>query len=480
MDSVSSRSSGYVIPPGTPVLKMADLMKEAEGMPAENVDLGNGVVVERRGNFSKMVGEAKMSLRAKVSAMEAARVGGKAGQAMFETFRKTHPEEFGDAAVARDKAMLSGESPAPFETSQDTPSGERVEVKNGETYEADPNVAVKVAGGKNVTVTGSAADDFIDVLYNSTVYGLAGNDRIQGQKRATLDGGDGDDVLSAYEDSTLVGGAGNDTLDAYDRAVLDGGSGNDRLSAYRDAVADGGDGDDRISAYDRARVTDTAGDNHIQVYSDSQVRTGNGNDVIQAGDHASVEAGEGNNWVTSGNFSSLSSGAGDDMLHAGAASVIDSGAGDDTIVAGRDSIVTAGAGDDRLTVDGGVTVHFNRGDGNDIIDGGAWGQAYQETDRLSSSILSFGTGIVPADLTMRRQGNDLLVQVGSDSITLKDVQRHGIPTMSFADGSVLRGADVEAMVGPADPYQPASQVLQRFFDASRAYANQVNTTGTAV
>ncbi|MGE5514256.1 MAG: hypothetical protein ACM31D_00385 [Bacteroidota bacterium] len=479
MDKVSSSSSGLVIPPGAPVLRLADLMKEAEGMPVENVDLGNGVVVERRSNFSKMVGEAKMSLRAKITAMEAARVGGQAGRAMFDTFRKTHPEEFGDAAVARDKAMLSGEMPPP-PSPEKTPQGTRVEVQNGGTYEADPKTAVVVNGGKNVTVTGSAVDDFFNVLYGSTVYGLAGNDRIHGQKRATLDGGDGDDVLSAYEDSTLGGGDGNDILEAYDRSVLDGGSGDDRLSAYDDAVADGGDGDDRISAYDRSQVTDRAGDNDIQVYSDSWVTTGSGNDVIQAGDKASIQAGAGNNWVGAGSFSTLGSGAGDDMLRAGAFSTIDSGAGDDTIVAGRNSEVTAGTGNDRLTLEGGATVHFNRGDGNDIIGGGAWGQAYQETDHLSSSIVSFGTGIVPADLTMRRQGNDLLVQVGSDSLTLKDVQRHGIPTMSFADGSVLRGADVEAMVGPADAYQPASQLMQRFYDASRAYANQRDTTGTAV
>lgn len=478
MDSVSN-ANGFTIKPGTPVLRMADLLKEAEGMPVEKVDLGNGVVVERQGNFSRMVGAAKMSMRATITAMEAARVGGKAGQAMFETFRKTHQEEFGEAAVARDKAMLAGEM-LPSSDSQDAPSGDPTVVKNGGTYKAAADKAANVVGGKNVNITGSAKDDFLSVLYNSTVYGLAGNDRIHGQKRATLDGGDGDDVLTAYEDSTLIGGDGNDVLSAYDRAVLDGGSGNDRLSAYDDSVADGGAGDDRISVYDRSRVTDMAGDNHIQVYSDSQVSAGSGNDVIQAGDHATIVAGEGHNWVTSGGFSDVRSGGGDDMLGAGAGSVIDSGAGADTIVAGRDSDVTAGTGDDRLTVEGGATIHFNRGDGNDIIGGGAWGQAYTETDRLSSSILSFGTGIVPADLTMRRQGNDLLVQVGADSITLKDVQRHGIPTMSFADGSMLRGADVEAMVGPADPYQPASQVMQKFMDASSAYGNQLRKTGTPV
>lgn len=515
MADIAASSSGYVIPPGTPVLKMADLMKEAEGLPKETTDLGNGVVVAKQGGFFQMVGEAQMSLRAKATAYEAARVGGQAGAAMFATFRKTHPEEFGAAAVAQDQAMLSGKMaeppPRPADPSSSAPL---TQVRDGQEYVAAADTAVNVSGGNAVTVTGSAEDDFLAVLYGSTVYGLAGNDRISAGKRATLDGGDGDDVLSAYErstlvggdgddvlsayeDSTLVGGAGNDRLSAYGGAMLDGGdgddvldayensslsggSGNDRLSAYGGAVLDGGDGDDRVSAYDRARVTDLAGDNDIQAYSLAQVTTGAGNDRIQGGDNSVVDAGEGHNWVTSGQGSTIRAGAGDDMLGGGAHSTIASGGGDDYIVAGRGSTVTAGTGDDRLIVDGGATIHFDRGDGNDVVGGGEAGMAFTATDRLSSSVLSFGTGIVPADLTMTRQGNNLRIQVGADSVTLTDVERHGIPTMSFADGSVLDGAQVAEMVGPAEPYQPASQVLQRFFDANRAYAAQQQKIGTAV
>lgn len=500
MASISDSSFHIPVSDLKVVLRGADLAKEAEGMTPEVTDLGNGVVVEKRGSFHKMVGEAQMSLRAKMAAYDAARIGGKAGQAIFETYRKTHTEEFGAAAVAKDKAMMEGrfEPPAaPSSTQESAPSGRKITVKNGGTFEADGDTAVNVDGGRNVTVTGSAEDDFLAVLYGSTAYGLAGRDRIHGQDRATLDGGDGDDILTAYKDSTLYGGAGNDVLDAHDRAVLDGGdgddqlsgydaatltggAGNDRMSGYYNVLADGGAGDDLLSAYDNAQVTDLSGDNDIHVYAQSVVTTGSGNDRIQASDRSVVDAGDGYNLISAGNFSTVTAGSGDDLVGAGDRSMVKTGAGDDVVQVGRGSDVTTGTGDDRLIVGGETTIHFNRGDGNDSIGGSEWGQAYRATDRLSSSVLSFGAGIVPADLTMRRQGNDLLVQIGSDSVTLKDVQRHGIPTMSFADGSVLPGDQIEAMVGPAEAYQPVSQVMQRFCDASAAYTNQLNTTGTRV
>ena len=447
---------------GKPVLRMADLMKEAEGLPAETVDLGNGVVVEKRGGFSKMVGSAMMSMRASIAAYDAARVGGAAGQAMFETFRKTHPDQFGEAAIARDKALLKGEVPeAPSAApSQSAPA---TSVADGQRYEAAGNEAIHISGGKNVTVTGSAADDFLEVLYGSTVYGLSGNDRISGANRVTLDGGEGDDELAGGKDSTLAGGAGNDRLHADVRSVLDGGDGNDQLWGGGDSTLTGGAGDDLASAYENSTVTDTLGDNYISVYDNGRVTAGAGNDYIEAYDDSVVIAGDGSNWVWAGDRSTVTAGSSEDYVHIGANGDVATGAGADTVIVGANT-----------------TVHFNRGDGNDRIGGGEFGAAYVATENLSSSILSFGTGIVPADLTMRRQGNDLLVQVGTDTITLKDVQRHGIPTMAFADGSVLGGGEIGAMVGPAEPYQPASQVIQRFWDASAAYTNQLRTTGTPV
>ncbi|MCR6632640.1 MAG: hypothetical protein NVV74_22825 [Magnetospirillum sp.] len=197
-------------------------------------------------------------------------------------------------------------------------------------------------------------------------------------------------------------------------------------------------------------------------------------------DRSVVDAGDGFNFVTAGGQATITSGDGADMVMAGDGGTVSSGSGDDLVKVGRGSEVTTGLGDDRLMVGGGGTIHFNRGDGNDSIGGGEFGQAYAATDNLSSSILSFGTGIAPADLVMQRKGNDLVIQVGaSDSITLKDVQRHGIPTMTFADGSVLAAAQVEAAVGPAEPYQPMSQVVQRWYDANAAYRAQQQVTDAA-
>lgn len=497
MSSIESTSANRFLIGDRPVLRGADLMKEAESMPAEITDLGNGVVVERRGSMFKMTGTSPLSMRAMMAAFEATRMGGEAGRAMFDTYRKNNADQFDPSRSGEPNPNGAPPAPPPEEPQSRYGAGTVTRVANGGTFTADPQGgAVSVEGGKSVTVSGSAEDDFIQALYGSTLFGLAGRDKLWGQDRATLDGGDGDDVLYAFNDSTLVGGAGNDRLDAGKRSFLDGGdgddivnggehstvlggSGNDRLHATYQSVFDGGDGDDYVEGYDKSQATDLAGDNHVVVGAKSSVTTGAGNDRIEAGDGTVVEAGDGFNYITAGHQTSVTTGSGADMVQGGDGVTVASGAGDDLIKVGRGAHITAGSGDDRVMVEGGSTIHFNRGDGNDAIGGGEWGQAYTATDRLSSSLLSFGAGITAADLTLQRQGNDLLVSIGSDSITLKDVQRHGVPNMTFTDGSVLSGAEVEAMVGPAEPYKPASQVIQRWYDANAAYNAKLTPNGTA-
>lgn len=490
MSSVSNVGAGIPVTNLKPLFRGSDYAKQMENVQPEITDLGNGVVVERRGALFKMTGDAKMSMRARVTAYEAAQAGGKAGQAMFDTYRKTHPEEFGDAAVARDQALLSGKLPeSPPPKRPVTPSGERVEVKDGGDYTATGDGPVNVSGGNHVNVTGSARNDFITVLYSATVFGLAGNDRIDAQKRATLDGGDGDDwlsagrestlvggagndrlearersvldggdgddTLSAYEDSTLTGGAGNDHLEAHERSVLDGGDGDDYLSAYDDSVADGGEGDDRIELANGARITDSGGDNYISAYGNARVTAGAGNDRITAYDGSVIHAGDGFNYVV-----------------AGAGSTVTSGTGDDYVRVGRGSEVSAGAGDDRVSVEGQVVLHFNRGDGHDVLDPANAGLLAPSTsDRLSSSTVAFGPGILPGDLSIQRSGDDLVISMGDDSLTLRDVTHHGIPAMTFSDGSTLDADQVQAM---------AELTAQRLRGASRVYQTQVHTTGTAV
>lgn len=446
MSSIERTHSQPLVIGDRPVLRLADLVKEAESMPAEITDFGNGVVIERHGPMFKMTGTSPLSIRATIAAFEATRMGGKAGQAMFDTYRKTNADQFDPSRSWNlNPNGMSPAAPSPFQG--DSPSGKVTRVAEGGTFKADPEGgAVNVEGGKSVTVSGSAEDDFLLALYGSTLFGLAGNDRLSAEDAAVLDGGDGDDLLSAYGDSTLLGGAGNDRMSAYEHSFLDGGDGDDLLSAYGNSTLLGGAGNDRIDTY-----------------SDSV-----------------VEAGDGYNYITAGERTSITAGSGDDMILAADGSVVNSGAGDDLIKVGRGSVVTAGLGDDRLMVEDGSTIYFNQGDGNDSIGGGEWGKAYTATERLSSSLLSFGAGITPADLTMQRQGNDLLISVGGgDSVTLKDVQRHGIPNMTFTDGTVLTSDYVEDMVGPAEPYKPASQVMQRWYDANAAYNAKLSSNSTA-
>lgn len=364
MSATEGISGGFRIDPNVPMLRLADLMKEAESLPLEEFDLGDGMKVQRRGNAIEFIGGERLSPQAFVAALQASEMGGEVARSMFE---------------------------------------------------------------------------------------------------ATLYGGDGNDSLSAYGNSTLYGGDGDD-----------------RLSAGMNSAFYGGDGDDHIAGADDATVADTRGDNYVDVYANATVTTGDGNDWIRTYGDSSVRAGNGNNFVGAGHRSSVITGDGADMITAGRESTVTSGAGDDVVKAGRRSTVVAGTGDDRITVDGETTIHFAAGDGNDIIGGGRRGHAYVETDRLSSSVLAFGVGISAVDLGFQPQGNDLVIGIrgSGDSVTLTDYQRHGIPTLTFADGTTLSSEEVAAAIGPSEEYRPVSQMMQRWFDAGTAYrATQAEGAG---
>lgn len=415
-----------------PVLKGSTLIAESESLPPVVTDLGGGVIFERRGQVVKLIGGENMSPQAKMAALRAGEIGGDAGRSLFESYRSLHPAEFDGSRTF--KAMLALADPPP----PPPPSGgvsKPIEVANDADYTAG-ETAVTVRAGHRITAKGSAEADFIEALNDATVWGLGGNDVISAQRWAVIDGGEGDDTLSAYDGS-----------------VINGGDGNDVISAYQGATIDGGRGNDVVTAYDAAKVTDLDGNNYVSVGTDSMIATGDGID-----------------WIEAGNFAQVKAGGGTNLISAGSNSAVTGGDGVDHIKVGSGSEVWAGAGDDRITVDGGATIHFHQGDGNDIVDGGAWGQAYRETTRLSSSVLSFGPGISADDLGIQRQGNDIVISVGiGDSVTLKDALRHGVPTLSFADGTAITSADLNSMAGPADEYQPASTVMQNWINACSAY-----------
>ncbi|MTJ06563.1 MULTISPECIES: DUF4114 domain-containing protein [unclassified Anabaena] len=86
----------------------------------------------------------------------------------------------------------------------------------------------------NVTLTGTAENDYLDALVGG------GNN--------TLNGGDGDDELFAYSSDQLYGEAGNDKLHSQGNGnnTLSGGEGNDYIYADRNDIVFGDAGDDII------------------------------------------------------------------------------------------------------------------------------------------------------------------------------------------------------------------------------------------
>jgi hypothetical protein len=115
---------------------------------------------------------------------------------------------------------------------------------------------------------------------------------------------------------------------------------------------------------------------------------GNGNDVLQGGD--------GNDTIsdTTGN------------------NVLDGGLGADTLTgASGGEILIGGRGDDTITAGSGADVFaFNKGDGRDTIVPTAG----------ADDTLSLGGGIRFADLGLRNVGSDLLLDAGTEQVTIKD------------------------------------------------------------
>ncbi|MBF0127868.1 MAG: calcium-binding protein, partial [Magnetococcales bacterium] len=168
----------------------------------------------------------------------------------------------------------------------------------------------------------------------------------------------------------------------------------------------------------------------------------------------------GNDTLTgNGGADFLDGGADDDLLDGGAGlDNLDGGAGNDilggalngvdynglTVIAGvgRGNDYTGGIGNDLLRGTAYADHYlFNLGDGQDtLVENGAIGHEDQ---------LRFGAGITAADLTLTRDGDNLVIGVGSgeDRITLSNwyvSEGNWVETLLFADGSRL---DRTALIG---------------------------------
>jgi Ca2+-binding RTX toxin-like protein len=266
-----------------------------------------------------------------------------------------------------------------------------------------PNVENITLVGDALSAIGNGANNILrGNARNNSLWGGAGND--------LLDGGGGGD--------TMAGGSGNDTYvvdDAGDVVVELANEGIDTVLASVSVT---------LGAY--VENAELLGSAAADATGNDLANKMTGNDAANAlagGLGDDVIAGGGGDDLLSGNAGadSLDGGAGVDVLQghdgndilrdADGASLLDGGAGaDDMRSDGPASFVAGGTGEDRIAVAGAASViAHNRGDGRDTLDL----DAQQVT-------LSLGGGTAYQDLALRKDGNNLVLELGGgDALTLE-------------------------------------------------------------
>ena len=254
------------------------------------------------------------------------------------------------------------------------------------------------------------ASEGIDMVYASVTMNLSSRPNIE---NVTLTGSDNLNATGNATDNTLIGNAGSN--------VLTGGAGNDVLDG--DTGADtmiGGAGNDFYAVDDAGDVvTENAEEGTDTVYSSIDYVLGANveNLVLTGYDNIS---GTGNSLDNS-----LTGNIGDNTLTGGAANdTLDGSYGDDVLV--------GGAGND--------TYIFDTWYGKDII---------RENDATvgNTDRVVLGADITPAQVTVSREGADLVLSVGgTDQLRVEGWftdDAHKVERVEFNDGTVWTVADLK-------------------------------------
>ncbi|MGY4830464.1 beta strand repeat-containing protein [Sphaerotilaceae bacterium SBD11-9] len=330
--------------------------------------------------------------------------------------------------------------------------------------------------------------------------GTNGDDVVIGSNLSDVLGGQGgmDTLRGGYGDDVLTGGLGNDNLYGDDgNDVLDGGAGADNFT--------GGYGDDKF-LWGRGSGQDTIqpgddwlGNDQLVVGaapSDVYVFESSGGAILgiegtqdtiqllnvfrptQTSGYLwavdSITFADGTVWdlaelkrrvlqgtpgadMISGLDSddSMQGRAGNDYLWGyGGADSMDGGSGNDLLFGneGTDTL-RGGLGDDQLSGGGGDDlILFDRGDGRDTLLEGASDGSSDHAAGVDT--LRFGTGISLGDLTIVRSGNTAYIAIAgsNDSVALQNYYalaagaELAVDRIQFADGSILQGADLQALM----------------------------------
>jgi Ca2+-binding RTX toxin-like protein len=261
----------------------------------------------------------------------------------------------------------------------------------------------------------------------------------------------GDDRLTGgASDDVLLGGEGNDVLNGSSGAdAMNGGTGND--TCYVDDAGDAvtemaGEGTDRVIASVTYLLSDNV-ENLTLTGTDNIAGTGNDLDNILSG-NAGINLLSGGAGIDRLNGAAgmdfLEGGEGNDVLaDTAGAGYFNGGAGNDSLRGdGAADFFLGGTGNDSIvTGTGADVIAFNLGDGQDTV----------AASIGADNVLSRGGGIAYSDLSLRKSGNHLILDIGtSDRITLSNWYA-SLDNRSMLTLQVIAEAMADFDAGGTDP-----------------------------
>ena len=316
---------------------------------------------------------------------------------------------------------------------------------------------------KNIIINGNAGNDTItNRAENVTINGNAGNDSIQNgesRKNVMIDGGAGNDsIYNSGFNATIEAGAGDDSIyNSGSNVTISSGTGNDSIrNRGANVVFDyvNGDGNDVIEGFNSTSTLNISGLEYSTERrgNDVVVSVGGGSitiknaatlydvNIVQATKEVSLNIVNTDEEISvvgtafddtisnKGEYVTITAQGGNDSVYNQANSTtIDGGAGNDTVVndyafyssiaGGEGSDVISVASSSQVTINAGKAddtinlsnsdqtfIEYNAGDGNDLITG------FDEYSTLN---------IVKSEFTSAITGNDIVITVGEDKITLQ-------------------------------------------------------------
>ena len=271
-----------------------------------------------------------------------------------------------------------------------------------------------VGAGSDVTILANGGDDtVINMCYNVSIDGGAGNDQITNRGRRNM-----------TSIVTINGGAGNDSfLNYYPNKVLfqyTAGDGNDTITGFNEYST--------LSIGGGTYTSEKSGDDLILNVGDEKITlegaaTLSNPNIIGTGETVNITNHDNDTLIVSGNSNT-------EIENYGSNVTINAGGGNDSISnSGSNVTINGNAGNDSISLSSdakNILIQYAVGDGNDLIQG----------FRADSTI-----SVAGGELTSIRSGNDIILTVDDDNITLKGAAN--LSNVNIVEGGINIGYGVD-------------------------------------